>query len=249
MENGIASRVVVITGASQGIGSELARYVARRGARLGLIARNEVALKELATRLPTEAMPVACDVRDADAMTDGFAQIAGRFGGVDSVVVNAGIAPASGRAQQLPVDTWRQIIDVNLTGAFITARAAHRHLAASGRGRLVLTSSAMARLPRRGLSAYAASKGAIEGLTRALAIDWAADGICVNAIAPGFIDAGLGTAFKESGKLSEQVIGRTAAGRFGDAGELASATTFLAGDGASYLTGQVIAVDGGYGLG
>jgi NAD(P)-dependent dehydrogenase (short-subunit alcohol dehydrogenase family) len=140
-------------------------------------------------------------------------------------------------------------IDVNLTGAFITAKAAHPYLAASGRGRLVLTSSVMARLPRRGLSAYAASKAALEGLTRSLAVDWASDGICVIATAPGFFSAGLGTEFMQSDRLEGQVTARTAVGRFGDATELAEVTGFLAGDSSGYLTGHVLAVDGGYGLG
>jgi NAD(P)-dependent dehydrogenase (short-subunit alcohol dehydrogenase family) len=194
-------------------------------------------------------VPVACDVRDAAAVADGFAEVAHRLGGVDSVVVNAGISPAAHRAHNLSVEIWREVIDVNLTGAFITAHAAHRHLAASGRGRLVLTSSIMARLPRRGLSAYAASKGAIEGLTRALAVDWASDGICVNAIAPGFVDAGLGVAFMQSDRLTDQVIARTPAGRFGNVAELADSVAFLAGDGSRYITGHVLAMDGGYGLG
>jgi NAD(P)-dependent dehydrogenase (short-subunit alcohol dehydrogenase family) len=246
---GIGRRTIVLTGASRGIGAALARSFAQAGAQLGLLARNEAALEELAARLPSAAVLVACDVRDADAVADGFDQVTERFGGVDSVVVNAGISPATHRAHNLSLAVWREVIDVNLTGAFTTAHAAHRHLAASGHGRLVLTSSVMARLPRRGLSAYVASKGAIEGLTRALAIDWAPDGICVNAVAPGFFDTGLGTAFAESGRLREQVMSRTPLGRFGNAPELTLATAFLAGDASSYLTGQVLAVDGGYGLG
>jgi NAD(P)-dependent dehydrogenase (short-subunit alcohol dehydrogenase family) len=249
MDFGIAHRTIVITGASRGIGAALARSFAEAGAPLGLLARDETALKELAARLPTQVVPVACDVRDAGAVADGLDEVAQRFGGVDSVVVNAGISPAAHRAQNLSLALWREVLDVNLTGAFTTASGAHRHLAASGRGRLVLTSSVMARLPRRGLSAYAASKGAIEGLTRALAIDWACDGICVNAVAPGFFNTGLGAAFVQSDRLASQVLSRTPLGRFGDAAELTDATAFLAGDGSGYITGHVIAIDGGYGLG
>jgi len=141
------------------------------------------------------------------------------------------------------------VLEVNLTGGFLTARAAYPHLVASGRGRLVLTSSVMARAPRRGLAAYAASKAGLEGLTRALAADWAGDGIRVNSVAPGFIDAGLGSAFAESDRLREQVCGKAALGRLGDAAELVNALVFLAGDGSEYLTGHIMAVDGGYGLG
>ncbi|HVV14399.1 SDR family NAD(P)-dependent oxidoreductase [Amycolatopsis sp.] len=241
-------RVVVVTGASRGVGAVLAQVFAEQNARLGLLARNGEALTELAESLPAEAIAVPCDVSDEAAVDAGFKQIAEHFGGVDSVVVNAGIAPPSHKAHKLDAETWRRVLDVNLTGAFLTAHAAHDHLAASGRGRLVLTSSIMAAQPRRGLSAYVASKAGIEGLARALAADWAADGICVNAVAPGFFDTGLGTAFLESDRLSEQIRSRTSFGRFGAAPELAAAISFLAGDEASYVTGQVIPVNGGYGL-
>ncbi|HWC84467.1 MAG TPA: SDR family NAD(P)-dependent oxidoreductase [Pseudonocardiaceae bacterium] len=245
----LTGRVVVVTGASRGIGRVLARSFGAAGASLGLLARNATAIKELAAELPGPCVPVSCDVSDADAVAEAFAAIAGELGAVDSVVANAGIAPESHRAHQLSVATWRQVLEVNLTGTFLTAQAAHPYLAASRRGRLVLTSSVMARLPRRGLSAYAASKAGIEGLARALAADWAGDRICVNAVAPGFVDSGLGNAFLANERLHAQVTGRTAAGRFGYTDELAATTGFLASDAAGYLTGQTVAVDGGYGLG
>jgi NAD(P)-dependent dehydrogenase (short-subunit alcohol dehydrogenase family) len=188
-------------------------------------------------------------VADEDSVTEAFTQVADRLGRIDSVVANAGIATGSGRAHKLAAVTWRSIVDVNLTGTFLTARAAYPYLAASRSGRLVLTSSVMATLPRRGIAAYAATKAGVEGLTRALAADWAADGINVNAVAPGFFDVGLGTAFHESERLRGQVSSRTPAGRFGAAGELAGVVRFLAGETSSYVTGQVLAVDGGYGLG
>jgi NAD(P)-dependent dehydrogenase (short-subunit alcohol dehydrogenase family) len=249
MDGGIAGRVVVITGASRGVGAAAAELFAKQGAAVGLIARDAVALAALAERLPARTAAVDCDVADEDALVSAFDRIAGELGRVDSVVVNAGISPAAHRAHRLSTTDWREVLEVNLTGGFLTARAAYPHLAASGRGRLVLTSSVMARAPRRGLAAYAASKSGLEGLARALAVDWADDRIRVNAVAPGFLCAGLGTAFAESDRLREQVVGKTALGRFGDAAELVSALLFLAGDGSEYLTGHVLAVDGGYGLG
>ncbi|HEX3588448.1 MAG TPA: SDR family NAD(P)-dependent oxidoreductase, partial [Pseudonocardiaceae bacterium] len=186
----MVDRVVVITGASRGVGELLAESFSAAGASLGLLARDEAAIKELADRVTEPAVAVACDVADEDAVTEAFAQLADRLGRIDSVVANAGIAPGSGRAHTLDADMWRSVVDVNLTGSFLTARAAYPYLAASGWGRLVLTSSVMASLPRRGIAAYAASKAGIEGLTRALATDWATDGITVNAVAPGFFDVG-----------------------------------------------------------
>jgi NAD(P)-dependent dehydrogenase (short-subunit alcohol dehydrogenase family) len=244
----LAGRVVVVTGASRGLGRSLAEALSARGARLGLLARDRPALDRLAAQLPTEAVPVRCDAADPDAVVTALERVAVRLGGLDSLVVNAGVSPGAKRAHNTPVELWRQVLDVNLTGAFLAARAAYPYLALSGRGRVVLTSSVMARLPRAGLCAYAASKAGIEGLARALAADWATDQICVNAVVPGFFDAGLGAAFAASDRLRDQVLSRTPTGRFGHPGELAAAVAFLASDASSYVTGQALAVDGGYGI-
>jgi len=246
---GFFGRVVVITGASRGLGQVLAQQFSAAGASVGLIARDGVAVKQLAATLPGRAAAVACDVSDEDEVAAAFAHIADTLDGVDTVVANAGIAAESGRGHKLSLDSWRAILDVNLTGSFLTARAAYPYLAASKQGRLVLTSSVMARLPRRGIAAYAASKAGIEGLTRALAVDWARDGISVNAVAPGFFGAGLGTAFAASDRLAEEVSSRIPLDRFGAPEELARTVRFLVSPASGYVTGQVIAVDGGYGLG
>jgi NAD(P)-dependent dehydrogenase (short-subunit alcohol dehydrogenase family) len=243
-------RSVVITGASRGIGRALAETFADQGARLGLVARGVAELAALAEQLTNKGAEVAvvpCDISDVDSVGPALDQIAERLGGIDSVIVNAGISPLAKRAHNLPVGVWHDVLRVNLTGGFVTAQAAYPHLARSGRGRLVFTTSVMAEVPRRGLSAYVASKAGLEGLTRALAADWAGEGILVNAVAPGFIDTGLGTAFEESPRLRDQVVDRTLLGRFGRAAELAEAYLFLAGDAAGYVTGQVLRVDGGYG--
>jgi NAD(P)-dependent dehydrogenase (short-subunit alcohol dehydrogenase family) len=250
--NSVAGRVVVITGASRGVGRALAEAFAHEGAHLGLLARDAVALASLTGDLASDGCDVLCapcDVSNPSTLTAAFRHVVDHFGQVDSVIVNAGVSPAAHRAHNLPIEAWNEVLRVNLTGGFVTARAAYPHLARSQRGRLVFTSSVMARSPRRGLSAYAASKAGLEGLTRALAADWAADGICVNAVAPGFFETGLGSAFHTSPRLRDQVEGRTPLGRFGMPRELASAFLFLAGDASGYVTGHVMSVDGGYGLG
>ncbi|WP_165368348.1 SDR family NAD(P)-dependent oxidoreductase, partial [Phytoactinopolyspora endophytica] len=234
----LAGRVTVITGASRGIGVELAHACATEGSRLGLLARSAVPLEDLAREVPTEALPVSCDVSDEASVAGAFARVAQRFGVIDSVIANAGIAPQSHRAHKMDLKGWNQILNVNLTGTFLTARYAHRYLAASGRGRLVTVSSVMARSPRRGISAYVASKAGIEGLTRALAVDWATDGIMVNAVAPGFFEIGLGTDFASSDVLRDQIVSRTPMGRFGRTADLAGAVVYLAGDTAGSVTGQ-----------
>ncbi|TNC19272.1 SDR family NAD(P)-dependent oxidoreductase [Amycolatopsis alkalitolerans] len=256
---GLKDRVVVVTGATRGVGQALASAFACEGVRLGLLARDARALADVAGRLPAEVVPAACEVSDADAVAEAFDQIADRWGRVDSVVVNAGlsltprhsdgdISLEPRRVQNLPLPTWHRLLAVNLTGAFLTVRAAYQHLLPSHRGRVVFVSSVMARTPRHGVSGYAASKAGVEGLTRAVAADWAADNICVNAVAPGFINAGRGRIVSGSGPMQDDVLPRIPFRRLGTATELANTVLFLAGDAAGFLTGQVIAVDGGYGL-
>lgn len=245
---GVDDRVVVITGASRGVGAVLARSFAEHGARLALLARDIEALEKLAAELPAETLPVSCDISDEKAAFEAFDRIGQHFGGIDSVIANAGIALSSDRAQNFDLPTWRRMIDINLTGSFITAQASYEYLADSSRGRLVMTSSVTASKPRRGSCAYGASKAGTEGLTRALAADWARDQICVNAVAPGFFEIGLGSAFAGNPRLREQIETRTSLGRFGHPRELADVVLFLAGDRASYLSGHVLAADGGYGL-
>lgn len=244
----VTGRTVVVTGASRGLGRVLAESLAKEGARLGLLARDGDALDELAASLPVETMVVPCDVSVPDEVDDAFERVADRFGGIDSVIANAGVTLENRRAQNLSVDAWRRTLDINLTGSFLTARAAHRWLARSRDGRLVLVSSVMARAPRHGVSAYAAAKAGVEGLARALAVDWATDAIMVNAVAPGFFTAGMGEVVQRHERYREQVLVRTPMSRLGEPPELVSAVLFLAGDGAGFITGHTLAVDGGYGL-
>ncbi|WP_435119133.1 SDR family NAD(P)-dependent oxidoreductase [Amycolatopsis thermoflava] len=245
----LEDRVVVITGASRGIGAELARDFAEHGAELGLLARDQDALARLTSELPGRPLPLACDVRDEVALDVAFRKIAERFGEIHSVVANAGVALESRRAHNVELKTWLDTLDANLTGSFLTARAAFPHLSATRRGRLVLTSSVMAKHPRPGLSPYVASKAGVEGLTRALATDWAREGVCVNAVSPGFFRMGLGAPFESQERLKSQVESRITLGHCGEPEDIAGVVRFLASDAARYINGQVVAVDGGYGLG
>lgn len=244
----VTGRTVVITGASRGLGKVLAESFAKEGARLGLLARNGDALAALAATLPSDTITLPCDVTSPDDVDEAFARVAARFGGVDAVVANAGITLSTRRSQNLPIDAWRRTLEVNLTGAFFTARAAHRYLAESRAGRMVLISSVMARVPRHGVSAYAASKAGVEGLARALAADWATDAITVNAVAPGWFSTGMGEVLERNERFREQVLVRTPATRLGDPPELGAAVLFLAGETSGYITGHTLAIDGGYGL-
>lgn len=204
-EGRLAGRVIVITGATRGLGKAVAESLAAAGASLGLLATERMAVNDLATSLSTNCVAVACDVAEPDEVVDAFTHVADALGGVDSVIATAEIVPTYHWPQRLPVQTWRQIIDVNLTGTFNTAQAAYPHLIKSGDGRLVLTSSLLVRAARPGYSAYVASKAGIEGLVKALSYDWVTDGICVNGIATELFDAECRAAFTDTEPSNEHI--------------------------------------------
>lgn len=240
-------RVVVITGASRGLGRASAEYLASHGASLGLLARNEEALAEVAELLPTEALAIGCDVTEAAQVTTAFRKVADRFGGIDAVVANAGGQSAARRAEDLPIEEWHKMVATNLTGAYFTARAAYDYLSQSRAARMIFISSAVAMGPLDRMCAYVAAKAGVEGLVRALSVEWAQNGICVNAIAPGLIDNSGAEDLPKN--VRDRIINKTVLRRPGGVSDVVNTILFLAGDSSEYITGQVLSVDGGYGLG
>jgi NAD(P)-dependent dehydrogenase (short-subunit alcohol dehydrogenase family) len=185
-------------------------------------------------------------VSDGDHIDAVLAGVKERIGRLDIVVNNAGISPVLQRSERQPVEQWREIIDINLTGAFLAAAAAHELLAQSAGASVVNISSVHARTGHPRLAAYAASKGGMEALTRALATEWAPAGIRVNTIAPGYLETDMTTSLREHERLAAELLERTPLGRFGSAEDVVPAALFLAGDHASYITGATLAVDGGW---
>lgn len=243
----LAGRVIVITGASRGLGKALAMRFSEHGASLGLIARNEIQLADLASSLATDVVTVGCDVTDKNEVEKAFQRIGEKMGTVDVVVANAGGQSVARSAHQLPIEKWREMIELNLTGAYITAQSGYHYLCNSNGGRLLFVSSSAARIPASKMCAYAAAKAGVEGLTRALSVDWSADGICVNALSVGLIENSGSSSMPR--KLREQVVKKTLLNRPGNLREFTDVATFLAGIQSSYITGQVLSVDGGFGLG
>lgn len=239
-------RVVVITGASRGLGRSFAQRFAESGASLGLLSRDENALAELSAELPTKAIGIKCDVTDLKQVSAAFQIVAEKLGAVDIAIANAGGISTARRAEELPPSKWHEIIDLNLTGVYFTARSAYPYLSQSRAGRLLFVSSAAARFPISHMCAYAAAKSGIEGLVRALSVEWSGTGICVNAVSPGLIDTSGSMEIPD--KLKRSTIARTTVRRAGTAAELRDVMLFLASENASYITGQVISVDGGLGL-
>jgi NAD(P)-dependent dehydrogenase (short-subunit alcohol dehydrogenase family) len=240
----VAGKRVVITGASRGLGRLLAHAFSHGGARVGLVARTETDLKAVAEELPGPSLVLGGDVTDG-AFNDAVADAAiAEWGGVDVWICNAGISPIVAGPLDTDAVVWREIVDVNLTGSFLGARAAARVLGAGGR--LIFTGSVLGERPRRGLTAYSASKAGLVGMAKGLALDLAPAGITVNVVAPGWFDSPMAEPWKNSPELGAGVLGHTAQQRWGASTDLAGAYLFLASDASAFVTGIVLNVDGGY---
>ncbi len=240
----VAGARVVITGASRGLGALLAHAFSNAGASVALVARTERDLKAVAGGLPGPSLVFSGDVTDED-FNEGVAdELADEWGGVDVWICNAGISPIVAGPRQTDPSIWRQVVEVNLTGAFLGARAAARVM--HDGGRLIFTGSVLGERPRKGLTAYSASKAGLVALAKGLALDLAPAGITVNVVAPGWFDSQLTEGWMRNPKLSTAITGHTAQRRWGAPTDLAGAYQFLASEAAAFVTGTVLTVDGGY---
>jgi len=240
----VKGKRVVITGAGRGLGSVLAHAFSQAGALVALVARTEKDLKAVAGDLPGPSLALSGDVTDED-VNEAVADVAvAEWGGLDVWICNAGISPIVAGPRETRVSTWRRVLDVNLTGAFLGARAAARVMGDGGR--LIFTGSVLGERPREGLAAYSASKAGLVGLAKGLALDLAPAGITVNVVAPGWFDSPMAEGWKNDPELSARIIGHTAQRRWGAPADLAGAYQFLASDASAFVTGTVLNVDGGY---
>ncbi|WP_194829844.1 SDR family NAD(P)-dependent oxidoreductase [Nocardia sp. XZ_19_231] len=249
MSNGhaeLSGRRVVITGAGRGLGRVLAMSFDAAGAQLGLVARSKDALDDVAATMQGDPLVCAGDVRDDEFNSDVARQMVERFGGVDVWICNAGVSPQVSAVTDTDVAVWRDIIDVNLTGAFLGAKAAATVMGAGGR--IVVTGSVVGRRPKDGLAAYAASKSGAHALVEALAQELGPQGITVNAVALGWFDTGMGRHWHRDDERENFIVEHTALGRWGRPEDLPGIYLFLASDASAYVTGSTITVDGGYSL-
>jgi gluconate 5-dehydrogenase len=241
-------RTAIVTGGSRGIGQEMAEGLAEAGASLMLCARREEWLTPTLADMRARgfrAEGLVCDVAkpaDVQAVVD---QTMAVFGKVDILVNNAGVTWAA-EPEDMPLDKWQKVVDINLTGAFLFAQAAGREMLKAKRGRIInIASIAGLHSSVNGphFAAYAATKAGLMGLTRELAASWGRKGVRVNAIAPGFFHSRLADG---AIAMTEPAIKATSPiPRVGDAGELKGVAVFLAADASNYITGQTIIVDGG----
>jgi NAD(P)-dependent dehydrogenase (short-subunit alcohol dehydrogenase family) len=239
----VGGKRVVITGAGRGLGRLLAHAFSNAGASVALVARTETDLKTVAEELPGRSLVCCGDVTDAEFNDEVADSVAAAWGGVDAWICNAGISPILAGPRATDPAVWRDILDVNLTGAFLGGRAAARVMVDGGR--IIFTGSVLGERPRAGLAAYSASKAGLVGLAKGLALDLA-PAITVNVVAPGWFDSPLADAWKKNRELAASVLDHTAQQRWGAATDLAGAYLFLASDASAFVTGTVITVDGGY---
>jgi NAD(P)-dependent dehydrogenase (short-subunit alcohol dehydrogenase family) len=240
----VRDKRVVITGAGRGLGRWLATAFSKQGAKIALVARTESDLIALSDELPGEALVCTADVTNLDDNERVADSVIEAWGGLDVWISNAGISPVVTGPLDIDPTTWREIIDVNLTGSFFGARAAARVMRDGGR--IVFTGSVLGERPRKGLGAYSASKAGLVGLAKSLAVDLAPRGINVNVVAPGWFDSPLAEGWTSNPKLSARIVEHTVQGRWGIESDLPGAYLFLASDSSKFITGTVIDVDGGY---
>lgn len=245
----LTGKVAIITGASSGIGYEAARLFAREGARLVVVARRQAELELLVAAIEADggqAVPLAGDVRDEAVAEAAVALAEHRFGGLDIAFNNAGMTGDALPLHQVPPDALRQILDTNLSSAFLGARHQIPAMLRRGGGSLVFTSTFVghtAGFP--GMGAYAASKAGLIGLTQAIAAEYGAQGIRANALLPGGTDTPMGRASMDSPEARRYVESLHALKRLASPAEIARSALYLASDASSFTTGTALLVDGG----
>jgi gluconate 5-dehydrogenase len=246
----LSSKVALVTGGSRGLGLAIATGLAEAGAQVAITARREAWLREAdetLRRITVSPLVLRCDVSSPEQVDAAVAETLEQFGRIDILVNNAGISWGA-PPDQMPLEKWRSVMDVNAMGTFLMSQAVGREMLRARGGKIINIASIAGLLgsPPTMLDAigYSASKGAIISFTRDLAVKWASHGINVNAIAPGYFRT----------RMSEGVLARSQAqieasiplGRVGAPGELKGAAIFLASRASDYITGQVLVVDGGY---
>jgi NAD(P)-dependent dehydrogenase (short-subunit alcohol dehydrogenase family) len=247
---GVSGRTAVVTGASSGLGVTYAKALAGAGANVVVAARRSDRLEAVAKEIEADggtALAVTCDVAQAVATRFSTCSAWDRFGRVDIMVNNAGVAADAGPVQEkIPDQAFEYVIQVNLLGTWYGCKAAGSRMLADGRGGSIINVSTWLQRGRPGYPAgYAASKAAVANLTCSLAVNWADRGVRVNALAPGWFPSEMADGFLAAPVYRDHVLSQQPTGRIGDPKELVGPLLFLASDASSYVTGHTLAVDGG----
>jgi NAD(P)-dependent dehydrogenase (short-subunit alcohol dehydrogenase family) len=243
----VDGRVALVTGAGRGIGLAIASGLAAAGARLALVARTRAEIIQVQQAIEAaggEALAISGSVTEPDTVRAVVETIDRTWGRLEILVNNAGISPVFRQAELIDDEEWIRILDVNLSGVFSFCRAAAPLMARTG-GSIINVSSIAGSVGQERLAAYAASKGGVEALTKTLALEWAARGIRVNAVAPGYIETDM-TRDLLASRWRSRLLERIPLRRFGRPEEVVGAVVFLASEAASYITGATLFVDGGW---
>ncbi len=239
----LQGKIALVTGGSRGIGKSIAHHLASAGARVAVVARAQDRAQAVADALPGEGhRGYACDIGDPSAIDPLIKAVEADFGGLDILVNNAGITQDN-LLVRISDDQWDSVVDTNLKGAFLLIRAAAKGMMRRRSGRIINITSVVGLTGNKGQANYAASKAGLIGLTKSVAKELASRNILCNAVAPGFIETEMTADLGEGAK--QGLMGQIALGRLGTGDDIAGVVRFLAGPAASYITGQVVVVDGG----
>ena len=244
----VSGKVALITGASRGIGLALARGFAEAGAIVAGNASSNERLQQAVAELSGAGLkmhPIPFDVTDTKAVQAGVAQVEAELGPIDILVNNAGITRRS-LVTEMTQQDWDAVLKVNLTAAMFVAQQVGRGMTQRGHGKVINICSLASSVARRTTAAYSATKAGLKLLTQVMAVEWAPFNVQVNGIAPGFFETDMTSRLAKDPELSAWVTDRTPAGRWGDTSELVGPVLFLASSASSYVTGHLLAVDGGY---
>lgn len=244
----LSGKVAVITGASKGIGKDIAGLLAESGADTVLIARNKQELETTADEIAThgrKVLPISYDLTDVQGIPAMVERIMAECGQIDILVNNAGINIPK-PALEVTEQDWDTVMDLNLKSAFFLSQAVGRHMINQRRGKIINMSSQMALVGYYKRSAYSSSKGGLTQLTKALAIEWASYQINVNAVAPTFIETPMTRPMFEDQQFKQEVLSRIPLGRLAKTEDLFGAILYLASSASDMVTGQTLVVDGGW---
>jgi NAD(P)-dependent dehydrogenase (short-subunit alcohol dehydrogenase family) len=244
----LSGKAAVVTGATKGLGYAISLALAAAGADIAVVSRTPADCDKVAAEIAAlgrRAVSVPADVTDGESVGRLADAVLAAFGKVDILVNNAGTAVTK-KAEELTVQEWDRVVDTNLRAVFLLSQAIGRHMIARETGAIINIASVLGMVGEKGVLPYLASKGGVLQLTRGLALEWARHNIRVNAVAPGYVVTPLNEKELSDEKVRARLIGKIPLRRFGTATEIAGAVVFLAADAASYVTGAVIPVDGGW---